>query len=132
MRWPTGRERITSRIAENPETGCWDWTGKTLDGYGRLTGEYAHRVSYELFVGPIPDGLELDHLCNRPLCVNPAHLEPVTHDENMRRAAERRTHCKRGHEFTPENTYVRACGARQCRRCNALAVARYKMRRAVA
>jgi len=70
----------------------------------------AHRWAYETCVGSINDGLQIDHLCRVRECVNPDHLQPVTHAENMRRA--RRTHCRRGHELTPENVYwVRACKA---------------------
>ena len=96
----------------NKTETCWLWTaGVNASGYGKFgrepTGpELAHRVAYELLVGPIPDGLVLDHLCRVRICVNPAHLEPVTSGENTRRACRGRTHCKRGHEFTPENTYI--------------------------
>lgn len=128
-RWVTGSDRITTRIAAD-DKGCWNWTGKLVRGYGWLSGTYAHRASYELFVGPIPDGLQIDHLCVNRRCVNPRHLEPVTGAENMRRVAERRTHCKHGHEFTPENTYDRPASGRQCRACNAAAVRRYVARRA--
>lgn len=80
----------------DPATGCWLWNRKIRkDGYGiKSTGKHtairAHRWVYEDLVGPIPEGLELDHLCNNPPCVNPDHLEPVTHEENMRRQWERR------------------------------------------
>lgn len=101
---------------------CWLWTGQ-LDakGYGRISAGsprrkvLAHRVAYELFIGPIPDGLPLDHLCRIRRCVNPRHLEPVTQLENMRRT--RRTHCRQGHPLTPENT-LHSLGHRRCRRCN--------------
>lgn len=81
---------------EDAATGCWLWNRKRRkDGYGRKSIEHtreipAHRWVYERLVGPYADGLELDHLCNNPPCVNPAHLEPVTHSENMRRQWRRR------------------------------------------
>lgn len=111
---------------------CWLWTGaRTGAGYGKLyrngRAVEAHRVAYELFVGPIPPGLDLDHLCRNRACVNPAHLEPVTRSVNLRRGAVGRsgatainrgkTHCKRKHEFTPENTVVDRRGRRNCRIC---------------
>lgn len=104
--------------------GCWNWVGYAQRGYGvfekRIAGiRYrgrAHRVVYELLVGPIPEGLTIDHLCRNTLCVNPDHLEPVTGAENVRRANAFRTHCIRGHEFTEENTYYRN-GGRRCRPC---------------
>lgn len=106
---------------------CWIWTGGLVGGgYGQfgVTGQWhkrAHRYAYELVVGPIPDGLVLDHLCRVRCCVNPAHLEPVTQRENLMRGLGSwnagKTHCKRGHEFTPENTYVAPHGKRTCRTC---------------
>ena len=116
------------------ESGCWVWN-LHLDrkGYGRATyrgvaGSLAHRIAYERLVGPVPEGMQLDHLCNNPRCVSPNHLEPVTNAENARRAAARRTHCQNGHEYTPANAYVRGA-TRYCRRCNAEAVRRYKSRK---
>lgn len=119
---------------------CWKWTGATagrdpLAPYGKIwagvrtpagnpSAAQAHRVSYELFVGPIPVGLEVDHLCRNTLCVNPTHLEPVTRRENLARSESpmarqaRRTQCLRGHALDKENTYVWR-GTRRCRRCNA-------------
>ncbi|MFB7555352.1 HNH endonuclease signature motif containing protein [Streptomyces brevispora] len=117
---------------------CWTWTGyRDRDGYGRFTSQgrtyMAHRYAYTRLVGPIPPGLVIDHLCRNPGCVNPRHLEPVTAAENTRRSEPaKRTHCVRGHEFTPANTYYRTPGSggvRQCRACNADAVARYKARK---
>jgi hypothetical protein len=123
-------ERIMSRVDVDPATGCWMWTaGKHEKGYGRIVvnGKQmrAHRVSYELFVGPIPEGLQIDHLCRVPGCVNPEHLEPVTSAVNTQRRAPfvtfhaAKTHCKHGHEFTPENTYLLGPEKRwrQCREC---------------
>jgi hypothetical protein len=104
---------------------CWLWVGtrhhKTGHGKFWLNNRtmQAHRVAYELLVGPIPDGLTLDHLCRVRACVNPAHLEPVTLEENVARglASPTKTHCVHGHEFTKENTR-HAQGRRHCRACD--------------
>lgn len=120
-------------IASN---GCWEWTGATnKKGYGELKFQFsegivylkAHRVFYELFVGEIPEGLEIDHLCRNRKCVNPKHLEPVTTQENIMRGNglavlnSRKTCCVNGHPFTPENiirTKWRNGNGRACRECN--------------
>lgn len=79
---------------EKADNGCWLWRHPSENGYGRIRVNrktmWAHRIGYELLVGPIPPELELDHLCRVPACVNPAHLEPVTHRENLRRGARHR------------------------------------------
>lgn len=99
-------------------TGCWLWQRATRYGYGhkKVGGKdwRAHRWYYEQVNGPVPAGLQLDHLCRVRACVNPDHLEPVTQTENIRRG---QTHCKNGHEFTAENIYRTPEGTRQCREC---------------
>jgi hypothetical protein len=131
---------IRARIVVEPAPGCWLWKGAVhYGGYGTYTARhgdkrYAHRMVYELLVGPIPDGLDLDHLCRVRSCVNPDHLEPVTRRENLLRGetdAARRaamTACERGHPFTPENTYVKPSGARECRPCRRARVRRWRER----
>lgn len=103
---------------------CWLWTGAVSSaGYGVLSVDgslvLAHRFSYHLFVGET-DATDLDHLCRTTLCVNPFHLEPVTHAENIRRGMAARPpkkRCNNGHEFTPENTGRRKEGTRYCIEC---------------
>lgn len=103
--------------------GCWLWTGAVSStGYGKFTRHYAHRFSYELAKGPIPDGLTIDHLCRVPRCVNPDHLEAVTIGENMKRGTapgaivSRTNRCLRGHDMS--DAYVRKDGlGRACRTC---------------
>jgi hypothetical protein len=117
------------------DSGCWEWTGWTNGvHYGKFFAStearkvYAHRWLWEQVVGPIPDGLTIDHLCRNTLCVNPDHLEPVTTGVNTARgtAYERaieyqraKTHCPQGHEYTLENTYRwHGVGGRMCRKCS--------------
>lgn len=124
-------ERFWAKVVKGDD--CWEWTGCKTNGYGRFKFEgkmvRAHRWSYEQAKGRIPDGLQIDHLCRNTSCVNPDHLEAVTAFENTQRSrwvedglAKRKRgprngtprpnpqprlkHCKRGHEFTPENTYI--------------------------
>lgn len=116
--------------------GCKVWTGAT-DGEGRygafsVGGQLvrAHRYAFERAHGPVPEGMVLDHYwCQRTLCVHEDHVEPVTQAENIRRGDwftgvnARKTHCKRGHEFTPENTYIQPkAGGRACRICHRASV----------
>lgn len=113
------------------------WTaGVSHDGYGRFRlgkkNIYAHVLSYQIAVGKIPEGMEIDHKCRVTRCVNPDHLEPVTHKKNMLRGKNpvathaRKTHCVNGHPFDAANTYFQSGRRRQCRACNAEAVRRYK------
>jgi hypothetical protein len=123
---------------------CWHWTSYVrTDGYGVFTATvdgkptplYAHRLMHEAAIGPIPDGMDVDHRCHDPRscapgkncrhrrCVNPAHLQAVTRRTNTYRSGgvtainKHKTHCKWGHEFTPENTAIRPQGGRTCRTC---------------
>jgi len=119
-------ERLEIRTDRTGE--CWLWTGR-LNGSGyaemKLDGRYqmAHRVAYQEIVGPIPEGMQLDHLCRVRHCVNPAHLEPVTSRENTIRGKglpainAAKTHCKRGHAFDEANTFINTFGSRVCRAC---------------
>jgi len=115
-----------------PDLGpCWTWTGYTSGfGYGRVklrSGAQrtanAHRVFYECLVGPIPDGLQLDHLCRVRNCVNPDHLEPVTQRENVLRGVglsavnARKTHCSQGHPLSGDNLKIEVSGRRRCLAC---------------
>ena len=153
------------RVDRRADDECWPWLGYVMDnGYGKLTHKeewslLAHRLVYRFEVGPIPDGLDIDHLCRNRACVNPAHMQPVTRKQNLDRSPlvalrreqqkrakqERRekhlatsnwnkfkTHCPQGHPYDEENTYYRANGSRQCRACGReQALARYYRRKGV-
>lgn len=135
--------RFWQKVSVNTETGCWEWRGAPItSGYGQIrlrgVGVVAHRFSYTNLVGPVPAGLELDHLCRNRLCVNPEHLEPVTRAENVRRgvSAERtrqyfasKTHCKAGHPLTGYNLIIPKDGRRRCRVCRQATNRRYLARK---
>lgn len=117
-------ERFNAKYTPEPNSGCWLWTASVNEkGYGafKLNGKAvsAHRFAYEAFVGPIPEGLHIDHLCRVPCCVNPTHMEPVTSRENRLRGKDgntKKTHCPKGHPYSGDNLYVRN-GRRHCRAC---------------
>ena len=124
------RERI-ARTTHQDGNGCWIWDRRLdRDGYGRIGIAHrpyaAHRVSYVVFRAPIPDGMQVDHLCRVRACCNPEHLELVTTQENTRRGALARHACRRGHPRTPESTYVDPQGNRSCRVCRRSAHRRWK------
>lgn len=109
---------------EVSQNGCWEWQAATWLGYGRFGVDgrvvLAHRFAYEHFVGPVPEGFELDHLCRNPRCCNPAHLEPVSHRENVRRGTStNKGMCRNGHELSPDNVCQWAArkGFTACRVC---------------
>lgn len=115
-------ERFFRWAYPEPNSGCWLWSGTcSPGGYAQIThtsphtgkkAKWAHRLAYEIFKGPIPEDSEIDHRCRVRCCVNPDHLEAVSKRENIHRSMGfaglnvRKTHCKRGHEFIPENVYI--------------------------
>jgi hypothetical protein len=116
-------ERFWARVEKTD--ACWLWTGgKSHDGYGSLNRTNgpkvrAHRASYEMFVGPIPEEMTVDHICFNTLCVNPEHLQLLSSADNARRQRLRLLGlCSNGHKMTPENTYVRpGTDVRRCKTC---------------
>ena len=130
--------RIEEKCVPEPNSGCWLWmAGLNHNGYGQIMREgkkvAAHRASYELYRGPIPPGLQLDHLCRTRSCVNPWHLEPVTQRENNHRSPFLNpTHCAQGHEYAGDNLYVyaRKSDGAICRMCRACSRGRTRKYRA--
>lgn len=138
-RRPAGHKHSISDIidlyVEKSPGGCWLWSGPVTAGYSKawfdgksITG---HRLMYTHYVGVVPAGLQLDHLCRNRLCVNPYHLEPVTSRENNLRNPNSvlsinlgKTHCVHGHELSGDNLYVTPAGRRNCRACRVAAARR--------
>jgi len=130
------KQQLATRHVRVSETGCWLWTGGIdKDGYGKFSGQMAHRTVYELLRYSIPSGYHIDHLCRVRRCVNPDHLESVTPSVNNSRSPSvstvnrSKTYCVNGHEFNLANTYIYpASGRRVCRTCQRATVKRYKAR----
>ena len=139
-------DRFMEKFTPEPNSGCWLWTaalnnlgysvigvGSAYDGTRRTA--LAHAVAWELFLGGLPEHLDLDHKCRVPSCVNPDHLELVTHRENICRGKnsslrsegkwKRQTHCQRGHPLSGTNLYVPPDGTRNCRACRRFANKQY-------
>lgn len=121
--------------------GCWPWGGRLCGGYGQFSLDRhrkgAHRVAYQIWHGPMPRELTIDHLCRNRSCVRPSHLEAVPHHVNVLRGEgiparnAAKTHCINGHDFAPENTMPRRGGGRRCRAChNTRSLAGYHRRKA--
>lgn len=138
------KEYVLERVKKVAD--CWEWQlHVTKNGYGQASFRNgnkidkisAHRLAYELFNKPIPEGLDIDHLCRNRRCVNPEHLEAVTRRENIRRGESgkspkpmlHRTECVNGHPYTSQNTYIRPDkGTKLCRQCRSDAEKRYKLK----
>lgn len=139
---------LRDRLLMNCKTvgDCWEWTGAKNKGYGRIQiahperkSRQVHRVAYEIYIGPIPEGLTLDHLCRNKACFNPSHLEPVTAVENVLRGNnfsainKRKTQCMHGHPFDKQNTawdVHRGVTRRRCKACSKVnAKKRYELRK---
>lgn len=133
--------RFWSKVALPNEQGCMLWLDYVdPHGYAQFYADgrprKGHHAAYILAYGPIPDGLEIDHVrargCKNKHCVAPLHLEAVTHAENMKRAGAAKTHCINGHEYTLANTYLTPRGSRNCRACRRQAMRNLYARRKAA
>jgi hypothetical protein len=110
-------DRLMARVSPEPTTGCWIWTGThNSNGYGKIRVDrrmsLTHRVAYSIFVGPLLDGMDIDHTCRNRACVNPDHLEQISHRDNTVRRNAVRTTCPRGHVYDKIDQ-----GARRCSLC---------------
>jgi hypothetical protein len=126
--WQEVERRLSERSVRSG--ACLLWTGVlTYSGYGQISirdkKDNAHRAAYRVWVGPIPEGLEIDHLCNVRNCIEPTHLEAVTHAENIRRRYARQVECVNGHRLA-ETAYLSIRGSRVCRACKADARKKYR------
>jgi hypothetical protein len=124
----TIEQRLLAKIQRDEATGCWNWTGgHHPDGYGLISvhdkTRPAHRVSFELYREPIPEKMQIHHICRNKRCVNPNHLsfhtcrEHLLLDDTLAAANTAKTHCPKGHPYFGENLYVSPCGDRHCRTC---------------
>lgn len=115
--------RFWKKVDKREDDECWQWTGYLMpNGYGNFHHEgrtwLAHRLAYLFFVGELDRDLQIDHICRNRACVNPRHLELVTHRENNARGSRaQRTHCPYGHPYSPENTYYAYRGQNRMRKC---------------
>lgn len=134
-------EHVLERVIITDE--CWIWTGRTNGkGYGRSgdrkneKANLSHRITYEYYIGKIPEGLVIDHLCENKICVNPFHLEPVTHAVNIRRAFDNRNksdiHCKNGHLWSLNSfNSPRSARNRRCKVCFYSSLKKSKLKKAL-
>lgn len=139
----TTEERFWDNIELIPFHSCWEWTGTKANGYGIIcshkNNKYAHRISYEIHYGEIPEGLVIDHICRNRTCVNPKHIRAVTQRINatenttggITETNKNKTHCKWGHEFSLENTifsFRETRKGRTCRECTRISCKEYENR----